>query len=299
MKLPFASVTLSAALLLAGWVPVHAELALDSGVVNAAPAPSIPSAASVGPMLFISQTLNNCGPSSVAEVLDFYGIHRSQGQVQAVLRADGNPGGMSPFGIPAYVRGLGMASLMGAGGSDLLVKTLVANGFPVIVSQWVSLGDHYGHYRPIQSYDDSRGVFVSSDPYLGPGHAIGYDEFDKIWASSNNRFYVIYPPQRKAQLMTLLSSTGWDQTAALQADIAIQQERMNGGIDGPQGWGFRRGYSALSMAWDYLQLGDAGASQRALDFAGNHGASPVVIGWIAGELKLRQQAAPGAGATAS
>ena len=287
MKALLAARMLSALVALGSALPAYA--ALDSADASQPAVAAAPAKASLGPLIFISQTLNNCGPSSVAEVLDFWGIHKSQGDVQSVLRADGNPYGMAPFGIPAYARSLGMAAFMGAGGSDALVKALVANGFPVIVSQWVSLSDHYGHYRPIESYDDSRGVFVSSDPYLGPNHAIGYDEFDKIWASANNRFYLIYPPARQQQLSAVLASLNYDASSAYMADIAIQQERLNNGqVNGPQGWGFRRGYSALSIAWDNLQLGDLASAQRALDFAKAQGTSPVVTGWIAGELKLRQ-----------
>jgi len=43
-----------------------------------APAPAPPPAtkALLGPLSFISQTLNNCGPASIAEVLAFWGIDR-------------------------------------------------------------------------------------------------------------------------------------------------------------------------------------------------------------------------------
>lgn len=288
---------LSAFVILAA-MPSQAALAADpasSGASLVAPAP-VPASAALGPLIYISQTLNNCGPASVAEVLDYWGVHKSQGQVQAVLRADGNQGGMAPFGIPGYVRGLGLSAMMGPGGNDALIKALIANGFPVIVSQWVSLGDHYGHYRPIEAYDDARGVFVSSDPYLGPNHAISYSEFDQIWASANNRFYVIYPPAREALLKSVLAASGWDPTSSYMADIAIQQERLNEGFTtGPQGWPFRRGYSALSLAWDNLQLGDVPAAQRAINFAQTQGASAVVTGWIADEIKFRQsQLAPAA-----
>jgi hypothetical protein len=284
---------LGALLALSTSLPAYAAFELvDPSQAPAAAATSIPPAASVGPMSYISQTLNNCGPASVAEVLDYWGIHRTQGQVQAVLRADGNPNGMAPFGIPAYARSLGMSAFMGTGGNQQLIKSLIAGGFPVIVSQWVSLSDHYGHYRPVGAYDDARGVFLSSDSYLGPNHVIGYGEFDTLWASSNSRFYVIYPPAREQALQNIFAGVGYDPISAYQADIAIQQARLQGGqINGPQGWGFRRGYSALAMAWDSLQLGDAAAAQRALDWARAQGVSPVISGWIADELKLRQSAA--------
>jgi len=294
VKRRFATGLLPLVFALAAFLPVQVVLAADPASASGALAASaaVQPSAALGPLIYIRQTLNNCGPSSVAEVLDYWGIHKSQAEVQAVLRADGNPNGMAPFGIPAYARSLGMSALIGAGGTDAVIKTLVSNGFPVIVSQWVSLSDHYGHYRPIEAYDDSRGVFLSSDPYLGPNHAISYDEFDQMWANSNNRFYVLYPPAKQAQLSSLLASTGWDPTSSYLADIAIQQARLNGGqINGPQGWGFRRGYSALSMAWDNLQLGDVPAAQRALDFARAEGTSSIITNWIADEIK-RQPTPP-------
>ncbi|HLY64545.1 MAG TPA: C39 family peptidase, partial [Chloroflexota bacterium] len=169
MRRGVAAGLLSALVTFSGLLPAQAALAADPAAASQSTAAApVPSVASLGPLIFISQTLNNCGPSSVAEVLDYWGIHKTQGEVQATLRADGNPGGMAPFGIPAYARSLGLAALMAPGGTDAVIKALVGNGFPVIVSQWVSLSDHYGHYRPIEAYDDSRGVFVSSDPYLGP-----------------------------------------------------------------------------------------------------------------------------------
>jgi len=72
------------------------------------------------------------------------------------------------------------------------------------------------------------------------------------------------------------------------ADIAIQQARVNGGVGPPAGWSFRLGYSALTMAWDNLQLGDYAAAQRALDLAASQHTSPVLTGWIAGEMARKQ-----------
>lgn len=102
---------------------------------------TLPSRVSLGPLINIVQTWNNCGPATVAEMLRYWGVTRSQAQAQAVLRADGNGGGMVLYGVPAYVRSLGLETLIGVGGNDMIIKALVANGFPVIVSQWVSASD--------------------------------------------------------------------------------------------------------------------------------------------------------------
>ena len=171
-------------------------------------------AAHLGPLINIPQTWNNCGPAAVAEVLAYWGIARTQAQVQAILRVDGPSAGMTPFGVPAYARSLGLRTLSGAGGSVALVKGLIAGGFPVIVHQVVSLADLTGHWRPIEAYDDRQGVFVASDPYLGPDHAIGYGDFARIWALRGQAFVVLYPASHQAALSSIVARSGWDRAAA-------------------------------------------------------------------------------------
>ena len=108
-------------------------------------------AGSVGYLPHIWQTYNNCGPSSVSEVLSYWGVYRTQYQAQLVLRADNNPRGMAVYGVPAYARSVGMRALVGVGGAPRVLKALVSNGFPVIVNQAYSAPAPTRHYRPIGS----------------------------------------------------------------------------------------------------------------------------------------------------
>lgn len=249
----------------------------QSVVVNMAPA-----RASLGPLEHITQTLNNCGPASVAEVLNYWGTNRSQGQVQAFLRADGNPNGMVPYGVPSYARSLGFGAILGTGGSRALIKALVANGIPPIVNQWVSITNHVGHYRPIEGFDDQSGVFVSSDPFLGAGHQIDYATFDRIWATNSGRFILLYPLAKQATIQAVLAYAGWSTTTAYQNDLAKLQRRLaqhrSSGDSGSQYW---QGHGALAVAWDNLELGQIAAARTALAGAKAQGANTVIVNWIA------------------
>ena len=241
----------------------------------------------LGTLINIPQTLNNCGPASIAEVLAYWGIWRTQGQVQAVLRVDGLERGMAPYGVPSYARTLGLRALVGVGGTEALIKALVSNGFPVIVSQLVSVADPIGHYRPIEAYDDRQGVFVSSDPYLGPSHAISYADFARIWTQRGEGFMVLYPASRQALLSAVLAAAGWAKTRAYQADLARLQARLRRG-EPSQGFGGGlapiRGYRYLGLAWDEAQLGQGAAARQALRLAAQQGANPIEVRWIAGEI---------------
>ncbi len=259
-----------------------------AGTLRAAAPAVTPSraAGTLGPLITIAQTWNNCGPASVAEVLSYWGVQRTQGEVQAVLRADGNARGMTPYGVPGYARGLGLSALLGVGGTTTLVKALISNGFPVIVSQWVSPTNHVGHYRPITAYDDRQGVFVSSDPYLGADHQITYSDFAGIWATRNQRFIVLYPPSRQALLTAVLASAGWNKTRAYAHDLAVQRARRDGsGLSGRM--------SALSMAWDEVALGHYAAARQDMARAKQQSASPVAVAWVVQELTTAVVAARG------
>jgi hypothetical protein len=193
---------------------------------------------------------------------------------------------MGPFGVPSYARRLGLQALLGVWGTPAVIKTLVSNGFPVIVTQWVSVTDHVGHYRPIEAYDDRLGVFISSDPYLGPGHQITYNDFAQIWSSRNRQFMVLYPPSRQPLLTAVLASAGWNKTRAYQAALAAQLAHPDSGrqYGYPGGSGARSGYRYFNTAWYEVELGQYAAARRILQQAARAGANPVVLAWIRGEI---------------
>ena len=286
------------ATLLAARAPLaHAEGTKARAGASGTVAPSRARGA-LGPLIYISQTWNNCGPASLAEVLAYWGISRTQGQIQAVLRVDGPTRGMTPYGVPGYVRSLGMRALVGVGGTEALVKALISNGFPVIVSQQVSITNRIGHYRPIEAYDDGQGTFVASDPYLGAPYRITYADFARIWARSDRGFMVLYPPARQAVLSAVLASAGWDGRRAYQHDLALAQARLRHPrqVSAPESVVMMgrsahvRSYGYLRLAWDELQLGRGALARRALAQAATQGANPIVVGWISQEIARQAQA---------
>jgi hypothetical protein len=175
---------------------------------------------------------------------------------------------------------------MGTAGTPRLLKALVSNGFPVIVNQSYSVADHTRHYRPIQSYDDGQGVFVTSDPLGGPDHAIAYTDFARIWAVSNNRFFVLYPPSRAALLDAVLAAAGWNKTRAYLQDLAKSEARLRAHRPPmiPGAPAIYRSYGYLNIAWDEMELGRYAAARQELAQAKAHGANPVQVRWIAGEI---------------
>jgi predicted double-glycine peptidase len=149
------------------------------------------------------QTLNNCGPASLAEVLNYWGITKTQGELTFLRR--GNPFGMSTDDVAGYVPTIGMREFIANQGRQDVIKALVANGFPVIVAQWVSPSDQHDHFRPIEAYDDAGQYFLADDPLLGDGFRISYAQFDNIWGRYDRNFMVVFPPSKRQLLEDTLA----------------------------------------------------------------------------------------------
>lgn len=167
----------------------------------------------------VVQTLNNCGPASVAMVLAYYGHPVTQGEAQASLRPDPEEWGMLPNVVAPYVQQFGLdARVLGAGTADDL-KALLNQGVPVIVAQWLSEADPIPHYRVVIGYDDARGEFIVNDGVLGFGKSIPYAEFEGLWDVYANLYLPIYTQTDAPQVQATLSSQ-WDHTVTMVSQSA-------------------------------------------------------------------------------
>jgi len=108
------------------------------------------------------------------------------------------------------MQSLGMDVLLGTAGSPDLLKALLRAGFPVIVNQTVSATDLEFHYRPVEGFDDDRGVFLSSDPLQGQQFEIAYPDFERDWTYTGQRFMVVFPPDKQDRLNAALAAGHWD-----------------------------------------------------------------------------------------
>ncbi len=259
-------------------------LAVPALARNALAASDMPAAASLGPLVNIPQTYNNCGPATVAEVLAYWGIARTQGQVQAALRVDGSIVGMTPYGVPSYARDLGLRTLIGVGGNAALIKHFVQNRLPVIVHQVVSLNDSTGHWRPVEAYDDTQGVFVTSDTYLGAGYRLAYDTFARLWAQRGYAFTVLYPAARQVAVSASLSAAGWQKAAAYRHDLVLLEANRLDASPASAPASAAAAYRYLAMAWDASQLARASDARAFLRQATRAGASPIEVRWISAEI---------------
>jgi len=132
------------------------------------------------------QTMNNCGPASVAAALQHYGVEVSQSTFQKQLRPDGK--NMHFPAAHEMLEGLGFSAPVPPRSTGADVKRFVAQGIPVIVLQYHSVLGKVPHFRVVRGYDDAQGYLVMSDSLSGANVALTEHDFELLWTTQGRQY---------------------------------------------------------------------------------------------------------------
>ncbi len=195
--------------------------------------PPLPARVVLSGMGVIKQTFNNCGPANLTQVLNYYDYETTQEQLASYLKPNSEDRNVSAWQIADYVNEqTPFSAIARSAGTFDMVKRFVAAGYPVVIEKGYELPQSgwWGHYLTVFGYDDDLGEMISQDSYLGPWDASGrtdkYEDIDKLWQQFNYTFYVVYPPENEAEVITLLGDvmaddmTMWNRVA----DLAIREQ---------------------------------------------------------------------------
>ena len=207
----------SGASVAASSIAVSAAALAPVGVnsVASAPAPAeslptpkdAPSSMVVAEMAHVWQSLNNCGPAAVVMALSTLGVDVNQETARLALRGTDVRRGMGPQGVGPWVKeNFDLRSTWRSGGTNDLMKRLIANGFVPMVTQWMQdpTMSRIAHWRTVRGYDDALGVFYVNDSMLGNMVPLSYDWFGRNWQSFAYRYMVIYRPEQETLLRAIL-----------------------------------------------------------------------------------------------
>jgi hypothetical protein len=158
-------------------------------------------------MKHVWQSLNNCGPAAVVMALSTVGVDVNQETARLALRGTDVRRGMGPQGVGPWVaENFGLRSTWRNNGTHETLKTLVANGFAPMVTQWMQepTVSRVSHWRTVRGYDDARSVFYVNDSMLGNNIPLSYDFFARNWQSFSYRYMVIYKPEDEKLLKAIV-----------------------------------------------------------------------------------------------
>ncbi len=163
---------------------------------------------------------NYCGPANLSMALSFWDWDGDRLDAGKWLKPYDRDKNVMPYEMAEFVNTQteGLQAAVRVGGTLRLLKTLLAEGFPVLVEKGSYLRDTtgvtswMGHYQVVTGYDDEQGVFIAQDSYLQPDLEVPYDEFERGWRAFNFTYVLIYSPDKEEQLRGLLGPD-WDEAA--------------------------------------------------------------------------------------
>ncbi len=152
------------------------------------------------------QGWNNCGPTTLAMALSFWGREETQMDIAPVCKPDPEDKHVGIHQMEAYARDLGLGTVIRVGGTLNDLRVLLNAGYPVIIESWYvrDARDQLGHYRLVIGYDDEQARFSLYDSLYDPPTYMSYQKLDELWRVFNRTYLVIYEPDRRDELSILL-----------------------------------------------------------------------------------------------
>jgi peptidase C39-like protein/tetratricopeptide repeat protein len=215
------------------------------------------------------QYFNNCGPTTLAIDLSYWGWKGDQHAVAADLRPNQDDKNVSPPEMQSYLEANGYEAVVRVNGDVDTLKRFIAAGYPVIVQKGLVCkeGDDHctgwvGHYALVIGYNDARKQFTFEDSFRGSGIKLIYRDLLAEWRAFNYTYIVAYPAgaARHAEVLSLLGEAE-DVQRNYEAALARAQEEAAASK-----------YSPAAFAWfnvgtNLTALGDYQAAAAAYDEA--------------------------------
>ena len=152
------------------------------------------------------QGWNNCGPTTLAMALSFWGLDDRQTDIAPLLKPDPEDKHVGVHQMADYAEARGLNAIIRSGGTLEGLKALLRAGYPVIVRTWYvrDARDQLGHYRLVIGYDDAALTVDLYDSLYDPPTAMSYDELYELWRVFNWSYLVIATPERWDGVMALI-----------------------------------------------------------------------------------------------
>lgn len=162
---------------------------------------------------WVPQTFNNCGPATTSMVLQYFGFNVNQNETKAKLRSNSDDKNVFTYEIADYIRNdYGVQSKLLYGGDIELIKKLLANGFYVVIEDWLHPNEDIGHTTIIRGFDDEQGVLIADDSFIGVNITYPYEQFrESQWKPFNYEYLPLFLPGSE-ELLKAIVGDSWDET---------------------------------------------------------------------------------------
>lgn len=206
---------------------------------------------------WVPQSFNNCGPATTSMALQHFGYSVNQEAIKKSLRTNPTDSNVFTYEIAEYLKQYGVSSKLMYGGNLAMIKTLIANGFYVIIEDWLHPYEDIGHNTLIRGYDDDLGVLIADDPFVGVGVKYKYKDFDEgQWKPFNREYLPIYRKE-KEELLKAIIGENWDERRMYQNSIKLNEADVTSNPKDMYAW--------FNLGTNYFALGNYAKAKEAFE----------------------------------
>ncbi len=245
------------------------------------PSPTaLPESAYLEPPEWERQDINGCGPATLSMYLRYYGWEGNQHSIDEVIKPDRADRNVNVEELAFYTWNYaGWLNLVYRVGGEIdTLKTLVANGIPVMIEEGDELAEQYwpdddkwaGHFLLLTGYDDSQGAFYAQDTFRQADRIVTYEKTDQRWKAFNRVYIVIFLPHQEETVKRILGED-WDIETNRQNALEAAQAEIDRDPQDALAW-FNLGsnltyferYEEAAAAYDQARI--LGLPQRMLRY---------------------------------
>lgn len=174
---------------------------------------------------WVPQSFNNCVPATTSMVLGYFGYTVDQTVTKAALRTNEDDKNVFTYEMQAYLKQYDIESKLLFNGDREILKKLIANGFYVVVEDYLHPHEDIGHVTIIRGFDDTRGVFIADDSYLGNNITYKYDVFEREqWKPFNREYLPVYRAEQEEKVKEIIGENWNTKTMYEHAVTQAQKE---------------------------------------------------------------------------
>ncbi len=192
------------------------------------PAPAV----LLSPVEYHAERTDYCSLAPLGLALTYWGAPESHERIEQILCPGDRDTFVSTDELKRYAELQGLKAFVGVNGDQTLLRTLLTNGFPVIVTRWVSVsGGEAGRYGLVRGYDSAAGTLIMQEFGVGPEVKVAETEFEAGWRVFNRQYVVVYPTGRENVLNLVLAQVldpakMWE-AALARAEAEITQNQVD------------------------------------------------------------------------
>jgi tetratricopeptide (TPR) repeat protein len=199
----------------------------------------LPKSAALTGFRFEFQDINNCGPTTLAMALSYWGWEGTQTEIAEVIKPVARDKNVRWDELIYYVQNRAgwLDALFRVGGTPDIVKRFIASGYPIIIATGYTIEQQgwVGHYLLLSGYDDEAQTFTVQDATGGPDRVMAYAAVDREWQQFNRLFLVVFPTGDRETILTLLGPDA-DQEANRQHALEMAQAETEADPQNAYAW---------------------------------------------------------------